>query len=405
MSHLQTHSCRYADTPVQGLPSGHRRVLRTCRNTLIAFVLSMAACSPAADPPGTASLSVVDFLGSAPSSGFARALHPMAFDFPRDHGQHQEFRNEWWYITGNLSGPEDREFGFQFTLFRNALSAETPAHPSRWATRQTFLAHVAITDVNAAKFYTDERFARGALGLAGVEHTPFRAWLEDWQLTQGTRRDCAACFSVELNATTEHFDIELHLQSTRPVVLHGNAGLSQKGDEPGNASYYYSFTRLDTRGELRIGAEHHAVRGASWMDHEWSTSSLQADQVGWDWFSLRLSDRSDLMLFQLRHRDDPEKNTLYGTFVDEAGVSNEVEARDIRITVSGKWISPASGAEYPAGWRIEIPGLDLDLTLAPVLDAQEMNRSFRYWEGAVRASGTRAGSQVTARGYVELTGY
>lgn len=375
------------------------------RTTLIAVALLVSACSPAKDPAETGHLSVNDFLGSAAPSGFERAIEPIAFEFPRDHGPHPDFRNEWWYLTGNLTGPDDRQFGFQFTIFRNALSPDRAEHPSRWATRQTYLAQIAITDVKGNAFYSDERFARGALGLSGVELEPFRVWLEDWALRGRTPAGCATCFSVDLAADSAEFGITLHLETARPPVPHGDSGLSRKGDTGDNASYYYSFTRLDTAGELRIGDARFAVSGTGWMDHEWSTSSLQEDQVGWDWFSLQFSDNSDLMLFQLRHRNDANRNFLYGTFVEPSGAANTVAARDIKITSTDTWTSPASGASYPAGWKIGIPGLDLDIDLEPMIDAQEMNLSFRYWEGAIRASGTRAGRRITGRGYVELTGY
>jgi len=199
--------------------------------------------------------------------------------------------------------------------------------------------------------------------------------------------------------------MELDLESTRPVVLHGDSGLSQKGEAAGNASYYYSFTRLKTRGKLRLGDEYHQVHGTSWLDHEWSTSSLQEDQVGWDWFSLQLSDNSDLMLFQLRHRDNPVKNYLYGTYVGAQGALTILAPQDIAIAPTGTWTSPVSGASYPAGWTIEISGLGIRVLLEPVLENQEMNLSFRYWEGAVQATGTREGRRLSGHGYVELTGY
>ena len=372
---------------------------------LIAGALLASACSSPDDPVATGQLSVKDFLGAAAPAGFERATEPVPFEFPRDHGQHPDFRNEWWYVTGNLAGPDGRHFGFQFTIFRNASSPDPVEHPSRWATRQTYLVQIALTDAQGDRFYSDERFARGALGLAGAEHGPLRAWLEDWQLLERTDQDCGSCFSADLRADSAGFGITLHLQSARPVVLHGDSGLSRKGHGSDNASYYYSFTRLDTVGELRIGDERYPVSGSSWMDHEWSTSSLQEDQAGWDWFSVQLSDFSDLMLFQLRHRDDPAKNFLYGTFVDQHGNARTLSPKDISISATDNWKSPVSGTTYPSKWTIGIEDLDLDLLLEPVISAQEMNLSFRYWEGAILASGTQGGRQVSGRGYVELTGY
>lgn len=376
----------------------------TRRLTLLFGMLLASACSAPDAPTEANRLSVKDFLGGD-DAGFERALAPVPFIFPRDHGQHPDFRNEWWYVTGNLDGPDGREFGFQFTIFRNALTPDARPHPSRWATRQTYLAQIAVTDVDGGRFYSDERFSRGALGLAGAGHEPFRVWLDDWQLTSNGRGDCDSCLSATLTANATEFGIRLRLESTRPVVLHGEAGLSRKGDVEGNASYYYSFTRIDTAGEIRVGSTRYPVRGASWMDHEWSTSSLQEDHVGWDWFSLQLSDGSDLMLFQLRHRDQPDRNFLYGSFVRENGAAGRVRPEGIVIEPTDSWTSPDSGTTYPSGWRIDIPELDLALALAPRLEAQEMNLSFRYWEGAVGVSGSRGGRPLRGRGYVELTGY
>lgn len=374
------------------------------RHTLIFAALLASACSAPDTPTAPDRLTVEDFLGAPAAAGFEQALEPVSFAFPRDHGEHPRFRNEWWYITGNLDGPGGREFGYQFTLFRNALSPHAREHPSRWSTNQTYLAQIAVTDVEGGRFLSDERFSRGALGLAGVEHTPFRAWLEDWQV-RATPDQCDGCFKVTLTTDTEEFGMRLQLASERPVVLHGDQGLSRKGSAEGNASYYYSYTRLESSGELRIGTARYPVRGMSWMDHEWSTSSLQEDHVGWDWFSLRLADDGDVMLFQLRHRDDPGRNFLYGTFVSEGGEVRTIDPGGIHIEATGSWTSPDSAVTYPSGWRIGIREPALELSLQPLLAAQEMNLSFRYWEGAVRVSGSRGGAPVSGRGYVELTGY
>ncbi len=218
---------------------------------------------------------------------------------------HPEFKTEWWYFTGNLRTAEERRFGYQLTLFRVAVTPEPPASESAWATNQTYMAHFAVTDVAADGFYHDERFARGALGLAGVNPRPFRAWLEDWHVTEDTgsvARGCEGCLNLRISAGNDDADIALSLTSVKPAARHGDNGLSQKSGTAGNASYYYSLTRLATTGTVRIGRQTHTVTGNSWFDHEWSTSALEDDQAGWDWFSLQLSGQDELMLFKLRAR-------------------------------------------------------------------------------------------------------
>jgi predicted secreted hydrolase len=350
-------------------------------------------------------LSVKTFLGSDDAAGFSQALNPVKIEFPRDHSAHPGFRNEWWYVTGNVEDPTGRRFGFQFTLFRNALTPEPPAHPSRWATNQAWLAHAAITDAAAGKFYSDERFARGAVGLAGVDQEPFRAWLEDWQMAASPADGCAACFAVRLTAASDEFSLDLNLRSSRPAVRHGDSGLSPKGETPGNASYYYSFTRMKAKGNLTVDDKSYPVRGESWFDHEWSTSSLRKDQVGWDWFSVQLSDDSELMLYQLRHEQDSGQNYLSGTYIDAGEYPITLGRSDFTIRTTQTWSSPESESTYPAAWELAVPEQGVKITLTPVIPNQEQNASFRYWEGAVDASGVRRGHELTGRGYVELTGY
>lgn len=365
------------------------------------LVLNCGAQKPPMQPP----LSVNDFLRSKKDDGFQKALHPIAFEFPRDHGAHPRFRNEWWYITGNLRDKNNRRFGFQFTLFRNALSAEPVNSESRWATSQVYLAHVALTDAQRKRHYSDERFARGALGLAGVDHTPFQAWLEDWRLVSEPIESCASCLRLRLEVDTDEFSLDLNLNNTKPVVLHGEAGLSQKSETKGNASYYYSYTRLQSAGRVTLNDVEYTVAGQSWLDHEWSTSSLQPDQVGWDWFSVQLSDQTELMLFQLRHELDSDQNFLYGTYVNAKGQTKQLNGSGFTVNATGSWTSPATGAIYPAGWTISIHDYAVKLWLTPLIPGQELSTSFTYWEGAVNVRGTKNNQSLQGQGYVELTGY
>lgn len=339
-----------------------------------------------------ASLSVAGALSGENTAGYARAIEPREFRFPEDHGPHPEFRTEWWYYTGNLSTGEGRRLGFQLTFFRSAFAPSMPERSSQWATRQAYLAHFTLSDLEGGQFHSFERWSRGALGLAGSQGGPFRVWLEDWS-AEGDR-------AMRLRAAEDGVALDLTLQPGKPPVLQGERGLSRKSDEPGNASYYYSLTRMPASGTVRLEDERFQVTGLAWMDREWSTSSLGRDQVGWDWFALQLEDGRDLMLYQLRRRDGSADSTSSGTLVGPNGESRHLRLSDFQLEVLERWESPRSGAVYPAKWRLRVPSADLDLTIEPLLADQELDVSFRYWEGAVQISGSSRG-----RGYVEMTGY
>jgi predicted secreted hydrolase len=210
---------------------------------------------------------------------------------------------------------------------------------------------------------------------------------------------------MRLQAAQGEVAIDLRLDQGKPPVLQGERGLSRKSSEPGNASYYYSLTRMPTHGTVRLGQESFTVTGAAWMDREWSTSSLGAGQVGWDWFALQLSDGTDLMLYQLRHADGRPDPASSGSFVEPNGTSRTLAFQSFSLESAGTWQSPRSGARYPARWRVRIPSEELDLSVTPLLPDQELDVSFRYWEGAVAIQGTRHGAPVSGRGFVELTGY
>lgn len=363
-----------------------------------AYVVTRETAPPTQGPAMTVAGSLG---GNGGGEGFERAYAPRPFHFPEDHGPHPGFRTEWWYWTGNLQTQDGRAFGYQFTLFRSALAPEAPERASAWGTRQVYLGHFTISDVKGGRFHASERFSRAALGLAGAQAEPFRVWLEDWQV----KAVDGGVFPLRLSATAGGVSLELTLEEGKPPVLQGKDGLSQKGPEPGNASYYYSLTRMPSRGTVTVDGQAYPVTGASWMDREWSTSALGPNQVGWDWFSLQLSDNTELMYYQLRRTDGSADPFSSGTFVPASGAPVHVTREDVRVEVLDTWKSPGSGATYPAKWRLSVPSQQVELTLTPLLADQELPVSFRYWEGAVRLEGTHAGQPVTGRGYVELTGY
>lgn len=345
------------------------------------------------------SLSLADTLGAAEDEGYARALAPRPFVFPQDHGPHPEFKTEWWYYTGNLQDAAGRRFGYQLTFFRIALNPQTVARDSAWGAQHLYMAHFALSDLAGGHFYFAERFSRAALDLAGAQASPFRVWLEDWQASGPEET-----FPMRLQADGADFAVDLHLHPEKPLVLQGTAGLSQKSAEEGNASHYYSFTRLSTQGQVQVGDKRFAVSGDSWLDREWSTSALAPDQQGWDWFALQLDDGQELMFYQLRLEDGTSDPASKGIWVDEGGNGTLLRREDVTLEVVATWDSPRGG-RYPAEWSLRVPRRDLHLRVTPLLADQELNVTIRYWEGAVAISGTHAGQPVSGRGYVELTGY
>jgi predicted secreted hydrolase len=352
---------------------------------------------PASLPAGGAAIDWAPI----PTPAFARALAPRPFVYPLDLGPHDTFQTEWWYYTGNLDSQDGRHFGYQLTFFRRGLSPDPQNRAASLATQEFYSAHLAITDVADGRHLAWERFSRGALGLAGAIGDPYRVWLEDWQVQSPEREGRF----LELQAEAEGAGLHLNLDSTLPYVPNGDRGLSAKGLEPGNASYYLSGTHLVTSGELNLGGESVAVHGLSWFDHEWSTSALDPQAIGWDWFSVQLSDGRQLMLFQIRNQDGSLSPVSSGTLVEAGGTVIHLTKDQMSIRVEGTWHSPASGADYPSRWTLMIPDYGIELHAVPWLADQEMRLSLTYWEGAVQVTGVSQGQSVSGNGYVELTGY
>ena len=298
--------------------SNYKTSVLNCVSLIWAIILLAIVSANFADAQRT-STSVSDTLSSKADERFARALEPMTFQFPRDHGAHPEYQIEWWYYTGNLHTNDGEAFGYQLTFFRFGLTPEMPERTSHFATNQVYMGHFAITDAANNEYFCFERRSRGAGGLAGAAGDPtYKVWLEDWSATEvepGVMR-------LHVPSTSDSIEMEpqiglsLDLRQTRPAILQGDRGLSQKGPEPGNATYYYSLVGLETTGEVTINGKTAAVSGISWMDHEFGTSFLPEGFVGWDWFSLQLDNDLTLMLYCLRRSDqscDPQ--TLEGTLI------------------------------------------------------------------------------------------
>ena len=365
---------------------------------LAALVLVLAAFGPNGFPaaaPGQ------EGVGATTPEGWRLAAPGYPWRFPRDHGSHPEYRIEWWYYTGNLESERGRRFGYQVTFFRVGVDP-APENPSRWAVRDLFMAHLAVTDVRGGRHLAAERLDRGGLGWAGARTETLDVRNGGWRafLDGGRHR---------LEAVDGAFGVELDLEPGKGPTLHGAGGFSRKGPSAGNASQYYSMSRMPTAGRVRIDGAWVDVAGASWMDHEFGTTFLEPGQVGWDWFSLQLDDGADLMVFQLRRADGRPDARSAGTWIAGGGASAALEGDDVRLTPGRRWTSPASGAEYPVEWRVELPGRQTSLAVTAVLDAQEMDTGastgVTYWEGAVTAAGRVGGRPVRGRGYLEMTGY
>jgi predicted secreted hydrolase len=366
-------------------------------------VVSLSGCS-SADQTRLVSANVVASLSGPVDEAFARAYEPIDFVFPRDHGAHPEYRTEWWYYTGNLTDSAGNQYGYQLTFFRSALTPDLPERTSDLATNQIYMAHFAVTNGAANDHQSFERFSRGAGGLAGATGEPaYAVWLEDWAvrtIEPGVTR-LQASAPGEGGAVA----LDLTLRETQPPVLHGKQGLSQKGPEAGNASYYYSLVQIETTGTVTSQGETVEVTGLSWMDHEFGTSALSANAVGWDWFSMQLDNGAVLMLAQVRTADGGVMPQFEGTYVAADGKPETITAADLTLTASAQWTSPRTQITYPSGWQMAIARLNIALTVEPLIGDQEMEVSFVYWEGAVTIEGTIADQPVQGVGYVELTGY
>ncbi len=346
---------------------------------------------------------------SAQEPGFRRVTAPCDLQFPRDHGDHPGYRTEWWYYTGNLEADDGRRFGFQFTVFRRQLApGDSPPPPtgagrSAWRTNQVYLAHAAVSDLDLRRHLHAQAMARGIDLLAGVERgdAGTRIFLQGWEalISAGSHR---------VSVTAEDFDYRLELVPQKPPVRHGDGGYSRKAASPGQASCYYSFTRLSASGTLRIHGETVQVRGLAWMDQEFSSAYLETGVTGWDWFSLQLDDGSDLMLFGLRHETGNLSPASSGTLVSPDGSFRHLAREDFTLEPGATWKSPATGAVYPIAWRIRLPAADLRLEVAAAFAGQEMQTGdttgVTYWEGSVTAAGTLGNRAVTGRGYLEMTG-
>ena len=348
------------------------------------------------------SQSITSFLSDSGSGDYETVVPGYRLEFPKDHGAHPGFRQEWWYFTGNLESTSGKRFGYQLTFFRFATGANPELPKGGWNSDQTWMSHFVISDVDGRRFIAAEDFARGGLGLGGAESAPFRVWTNGWFAAEQERvPGCEPCLSLSLSASTDQMAIDLQLDASAAPILHGDQGYSKKQGDGSVASYYYSFPDLTTDGVIEIAGERFDVVGESWMDREWSSAILGDNQIGWDWFAVHLDDGRNLMMFKLRSDNDDQTGYYYGVLHQPDGAIEQLAGLQFQPT--GYWRAPVSGANYPVSWSITGGGLDLQIE--PWQENQEVNLLFTYYEGAISITGTVSGSQVAGRGYMELTGY
>ncbi|MGC3872132.1 lipocalin-like domain-containing protein [Halomonas sp. GXIMD04776] len=367
------------------------------KRLLIAFSLVIAALLIGwqlwpEDAPSTTS-----YAGLGESVGDFRQARPgTELNFPADHGPHPDYRIEWWYLTANLIAEDGRHFGVQWTLFRQAMAPTDPQSESEipWASRQLWMAHAALSTPKDHRF--SERFARGGIGQAGVDATPFDAWIDDWSLS--TVDGTAGFDHLKVTAQGSDFGYRLTLDAEGPLVRHGEQGFSQKSAD-GQGSMYYSQPFFHVSGEIRVDDKPIAVTGRAWLDREWSSQLLGPTQSGWDWFSLHLANGAKLMAFRLRGGgEDGNQSYLSGSWITPQGDAIPLEGDELRLTPLE--YQKVAERELPTRWRVEVPERHLDVEVRARHPNQWMDTSFAYWEGMVKVSGSHGGE-----GYLEMTGY
>jgi predicted secreted hydrolase len=350
------------------------------------------------------------------TNGFAswgNALPARALQFPRDFGAHPDFRTEWWYVTGHAKSTTGREFGFQVTFFRSRVP-NTQGMQSAFAAKQLIFAHCAVTDVQGKKLHHDQRIARAGFGIAQASEADTDVRLRDWLLKRVANAALAATaaspspaaqYETQIKATD--FDLNLKFIETQALLLQGNNGLSRKGPEEKQASYYYSKPHLQTEGRITLRGEAFNVRGSAWLDHEWSQELLHPEAVGWDWIGMNLFDGSALTAFQLRRKDGSSLWTS-GSFrpAPTSGLSATTAGTDeIAFQAVRGWTSPLTRAKYPVQWLVRTPG-DF-YTVKAVIDNQELDSRNStgaiYWEGLSDLFDSN--NKHVGRGYLEMTGY
>jgi predicted secreted hydrolase len=330
------------------------------------------------------------------------------YEFPRDHFNHNDFRTEWWYYTGNLRAADGHRFGFELTFFRQAVqlpAQEATVSYEVWRPDQIYLAHLALTDIDTREFYHTQRLDRAGPGLAGASFKHQQYWNGNWHV----RWISLETKEQELQAVCDRFTLKLDLKPAKPFVINGRNGISQKGPLAGEASHYLSFTRLRAAGQLQWRGKMFQLDGLAWMDHEFFTEPEDNTLAGWDWFAIQLDNNEELMLYRLHTKSGAMNPYSSGTYVDSQGEAYFLAASQFSLTPGDTWQSRASGARYPLAWKISVPSVGLELTETTAVQNQELfttdDVSPSYWEGAVTYQGHIHSQTVKGAGYLEMTGY
>lgn len=339
----------------------------------------------------------------AQQDGFEPARPGYIYEFPRDHGAHQQFHTEWWYYTGHLRTARGEQFGFEVTFFRVGVVPPQRAAGGEWELRDLALAHFALTDIGRGRFRYYEKLNRAGRFTADAATGRLSVFNEGW------RTEMLPDGSIRLRADGGGDAIDLVLRSRKPPAVHGENGVSVKAPAAGYSSHYYSLSRLAAKGKVTVGGLTFDCSGTAWMDHEFGSSRLRENQAGWDWFSIQLDNDTELMLYVIRRRDGTPDVTSAGSLVLSDGRVIHLPRHQFRVTSTGRWKSPKSGAAYPMGWKVELPSFGISLQVKERMKAQELittgSTGVTYWEGAVTVSGRFGSGAVSGIGYVEMTGY
>ncbi|WP_372305461.1 lipocalin-like domain-containing protein [Vibrio sp. 10N.286.52.C3] len=315
--------------------------------------------------------------------------------FPADHQAHPDFRHEWWYLTANLIDEKGNTLGVQWTQFRFAAAPQERSNRTKettWQSQQIYMAHSAVTTKD--KHYADEKWSRNQAELAGVSASPFRVYLDDWQWTSTTDD----LFPATLVANSGQFGYSLKLTNNAPYQKQGEQGYSTKSSDGKVSSYYYSQPFINVSGEVTIDGVTHQVSGKGWIDREWSSQFLLDSQQGWDWFALRLSDETSLVVFQLRNSTTGKASYSHARLMNQDGSGIAIKQQDISLTAIKQ--TKIDGRDYPTEWQVSIPSQQIELTVSALNPNAKMPLSVPYWEGPIEIKGSHSGS-----GYMELTGY
>jgi predicted secreted hydrolase len=352
--------------------------------------------APAHKPAADAAGSATNAKRAPAGADFAAVMPGRPLVFPRDFGSHPAFRTEWWYVTGWLNTPDGKPLGFQVTFFRSATGHDK-RNPSKFAPTQLIVAHAALSDPAHGRLQHDQKIARAGFGLAFASDTETDLKLGPWTM----QRSAEGGYAIHVPA--RDFVLRLALSPTQTMMLQGQSGYSRKGPRPEQASHYYSQPQLKVSGTVTRAGRPVAVTGSAWLDHEWSSTVLDPNAVGWDWAGINLDDGGALMAFRIR---DAKGGTLWAhaALRDRQGRQRQFGTNALNFTPVRQWRSPRTGASYPVAMQIDIDGRRWQLS--PLQDDQELDSRAStgavYWEGAVRA---QRDGQPAGTGYLELTGY